>query len=249
MHELEGQVAVVTGASRGIGRAVALALAEAGATVAVNYLTHGDAAAQVVESIRAAGGTAAAYQADVSDPEKVQTFIAAVEGRFGKIDILVNNAGHAESGLLQEISIASWRRMMAVHLDGAFYCTRLCLPGMIRRRYGRIVNIASIWGITGAANEVAYSAAKAGLAGFTRALALEVAPSGITVNAVAPGVIDTDMNRGYTPQEIEDLQALIPAGRLGTPEEIAAVVRFLCSPQASYITGQVLSPNGGLVTT
>jgi len=249
MSELTGQVAVVTGGGRGIGRAVAIELAAAGAAVAINYLTNHAAAAEVVETITATGGTALAYQADVADAVQVRDFIAAVQARLGKIDILVNNAGHAESGLIQEMSTQAWRRMVAVHLDGAFYCTRLCLPGMISRRYGRIVNISSIWGITGAANEVAYSTAKAGLIGFTRALALEVAPSGVTVNAVAPGVIDTDMNAGYTPAEMEELRGRIPAARLGTPEEVAAVVRFLCAPAASYLTGQVISPNGGLVTT
>jgi len=245
--ELEGQAALVTGASRGIGRAVALALAEGGASVAVVYRQQKVAADAVVAEIAARGGKAFAWQGDVANPDDCARMVAETVARFGRLDILVNNAGIALEKLLLDTTVEEWDRLMAVHLRGMYACTRAALPGMIQRRYGRIINISSIWGISGAAGEVAYSAVKAGQIGFTKALAQEVGGLGITVNAVAPGAVATEMNGSLKGPELDDWLARTPVGRLGTPEEIAAVVRFLAGPGAGFITGQVWSPNGGVV--
>lgn len=247
--ELKGQVGLVTGGSRGIGRACALALAEAGAAVAVAYRERADLAEQVVAQIQAAGGRAAALQGDVADPRACGALAEATVARFGRIDILVNNAGTALEKLLADTTDAEWDELMAIHLRGMFACSRAALRHMAAQRHGRIINISSIWGIAGAAGEVAYSTAKAGQIGFTKALAQEVGPWGITVNAVAPGAIETDMTAAEL--EGEYLQAWLertPVGRLGKPGEIGAVVRFLAGPQAGFITGQVWSPNGGVIT-
>ncbi len=245
--ELKGQAALVTGASRGIGRAVALELARCGAAVLVNYRRQAEAAADVVAEIEAMGGQAALHQADVADAAACEAMVAEVVRRFGRLDILVNNAGTALEKLLLDTETDEWDALMAVHLRGMYACSRAALRAMIPRRYGRIITISSIWGIAGGAGEVAYSAAKAGQIGFTKALAQEVGGFGITVNAVAPGAIDTDMNADLTGPDLEDWLARTPVGRLGTPEEIAKVVRFLASPDAGFITGQVWSPNGGVV--
>ncbi|HEY8348152.1 MAG TPA: 3-oxoacyl-ACP reductase family protein [Symbiobacteriaceae bacterium] len=245
--ELVGQAALVTGASRGIGRAVALALAEAGAAVTVVYRERQQAAEAVVAEITGRGGRAFACQGDVANPADCTRMVEETISRFGRLDILVNNAGIALEKLLVDTTVEEWDRLMAVHLRGMFVCTRAALPGMIERRYGRIINISSIWGISGAAGEVAYSTAKAGQIGFTRALAREVGGFGITVNCVAPGAVATEMNKDLTGPALQEWLAHTPVGRLGTPEEIAAVVRFLASPGAGFITGQVWSPNGGVV--
>ena len=245
--ELNGQVALVTGASRGIGRACALALAAAGAAVVVGYREQCEAADAVVRQITALPeGKAFAMQADMTDPDACRALVAAAE-RFGRLDILVNNAGHALERLLLDTTDADWDVMMAVHLRGMFACTRAALTPMTTQRYGRIINISSIWGISGAAGEVAYSTAKAGQIGFTRALAREVGSLGITVNAVAPGAIDTDMNANLTGEDLAEWIARTPVGRLGTAAEVATVVRFLAGPEAGFVTGQVISPNGGVV--
>lgn len=246
--QLTGQVAIVTGAARGIGRAIALALAQEGAAVVVNYRVQAEAAEQVVQAIRALGSDAVAVQADVTRPEDARALAAAALERWGRIDILVNNAGTALYRLLLDTSVEEWDAMMAVHLRGAFNCTQAVLPHMIRAGRGRIINISSIWGQVGAANEVAYSTAKAGLIGFTRALAKEVGRAGITVNAVAPGAIETDMLNGLSAEERAQLAAEIPLSRLGQPEDAAAAVVFLASAAGGYLTGQVISPNGGMVT-
>lgn len=246
-RELAGQAALVTGASRGIGRAIALEIAAAGAAVMVAYHRQREKAEAVAAAIRASGGEAAPFQLDVRDPAACEAAVAATVDRFGRIDVLVNNAGTALEKLLVDTTPAEWADLVAVHLTGMYACTRAALPHMVARRYGRIITISSIWGITGAAGEVAYSAVKAGQNGFTRALAQEVGAFGVTVNAVAPGAIDTEMNSFLHGDDLEEWLRRVPAGRLGTPEEVAALVRFLAGPRAGFITGQVISPNGGAV--
>lgn len=245
--ELSGQAALVTGASRGIGRAVARTLARDGAAVVVNYKEQAEAARSLVAEIEAGGGSAVAWQADVADAAACRRMVEAAAERFGRLDILVNNAGTALEKLLLDTALAEWEDLLAVHLTGMYACTRAALPHMIGRRYGRIITISSIWGLQGAAGEVAYSTVKAGQNGFTQALAREVGGMGITVNAVAPGAIDTDMNRGLTGPDLEAWLDRTPVGRMGTAGEVAAVVRFLAGPGAGFITGQVWSPNGGVV--
>lgn len=245
--QLAGQVALVTGASRGIGRAVATLLAREGAAVVVNYHRNAEAARTVTREIEQAGGQAIPWQADVADAEACRAMVGAVAERFGSFDILVNNAGHALEKLLLDTADDEWDRLMAVHLGGMYALTRAALPHMIQRRYGRVVTISSIWGISGAAGEVAYSTVKAGQIGFTKALAQEVGHLGVTVNCVAPGAIDTDMNAGLTGDDLQAWLDRTPVGRLGTAPEVADVVRFLTSPGAGFITGQIWSPNGGVV--
>lgn len=245
--ELAGQVALVTGASRGIGRAIALALAKAGAAVAIGYRAKAEEAHQLVAEVEGAGGRAFAHQVDVADAAACEQLVRRVIDRFGQLDILVNNAGTALERLLVDTSVAEWDHLMAVHLRGMYACTRAALDPMFNRRYGRIITISSIWGISGAAGEVAYSAVKAGQIGFTKALAQEVGGMGITVNAVAPGAIATEMTADLTGPDLEEWLARTPVGRLGTPEEVAQVVRFLAGPGSGFITGQVWSPNGGVV--
>jgi 3-oxoacyl-[acyl-carrier protein] reductase len=241
MSELKNRVALVTGGSRGIGEAVALALAEAGAAVAVNYRERGREAASVVEAIHQSGGRAAAIAADVSIAGAVQILVREAEERLGPIDILVNNAGMAAMRGLDDITEEDFDRAVAVNLKSAFLCTQAVLPGMRARRWGRIVNISSIGARVGASTvSVAYGAAKAGLEGLTRAYALRLAPEGVTVNAVAPGLTDTEMGR---PLIEAGIAARIPVGRPGTGEEIAQAVMLLVGN--AYITGQTLAVNGG----
>lgn len=245
--ELKGQAALVTGASRGIGRAIAFALAAAGAGVMVGYRERQDLALEVVAAIRYQGGEAEAIQVDVRDAAQCERAVADTVRRFSRIDILVNNAGTALERLLLDTSLDDWNHLLAVHMTGMFACVRAALPHMIHRRYGRIITISSIWGVSGAAGEVAYSAVKAGQNGFTRALAQEVGSLGITVNAVAPGAIDTEMNADLQGEALADWLARTPVGRLGSPEEVAGLVRYLAGPAAGFLTGQVISPNGGVV--
>ncbi len=186
-------------------------------------------------------------QADVSDPEQVERMVQTVQRQFGHIDVLVCNAGIARQGLLTDFSPADWRQMMSVNLDGTFYCCRSVLPGMIRRQSGCIITTSSIWGITGASCEVPYSAAKAGIIGLTRALAKEVGPSGIRVNCIAPGVIDTEMNGNLTPEVMAQLREETPLGTIGTPKQVADLALYLAGEGASFLTGQVISPNGGFL--
>ncbi|NMA55099.1 MAG: 3-oxoacyl-[acyl-carrier-protein] reductase [Firmicutes bacterium] len=238
--------AVVTGGSRGIGRAIALRLGQLGTPVAIGYTRNVDKAEQVAAAIVAAGGKAAAIQVDVSKAEQVDEFIAAASQAVGPIGILINNAGITRDSLLLRLQKQAWADVLATNLDGTFYCTQAVLRGMVKRRSGRIVNIASVVGIHGNAGQTNYAAAKAGIIGFTKSLAQEVAKRGITVNAVAPGFIATDMTASL-PANIQD-QYLnkIPSGRYGKPEDVAAAVTFFCSASAGYITGQVLSVDGGL---
>ena len=241
------KTALVTGASRGIGRAAALALAKEGWRVVLNYFSSEGSAVAAVREILDAGGEAIAVQADVSDPGQVGILFAEAEKRFGPVELLVNNAGISQQKLLTDLSDEDWRRMMGVHLDGCFYCCRAALPAMIRKKAGKIINLSSIWGMVGGSCEVHYSAAKAGIIGLTKALAKEVGPSGIQVNCVAPGVIATEMNGQLSPEDLAALREETPLGRIGTPEDVAAAILFLASPAGDFITGQVISPNGGFV--
>ncbi len=243
MSQLKGRVALVTGGSRGIGRAIALALAEAGAKVAVNYREQGGKAEAVAEAIRKSGGCAAAFGADVSLGTAVQSMVHDVEERLGPVDILVNNAGIAAARGLDDITEEHFDRTIAVNLKSAFLCTQAVLPGMRARRWGRIVNISSVGARVGASSaSVAYGATKAGLEGLTRAYALRLAPEGVTVNAVAPGLIDTDMGQ---PLIEAGVTARIPVGRPGRGDEIAQAVMMLMGND--YITGQTIAVNGGVL--
>lgn len=238
---------LITGASRGIGRAVAELFAEKGYRLLLGYNTSEQAAQELERQLAKQSADVMICKADVSDAEQVEAMVAAGEARFGSIDVLVSNAGIAAQRLFTDITPEEWRRMMAVNLDGAFYCCQAVLPGMIRRQQGKIVLVSSMWGLVGASCEVHYSASKAALIGMTRALAKEVGPSNIQVNCVAPGVIDTDMNAALDARTRAELAEETPLGRLGTPREAAQAIAFLASEEADFITGQVLSPNGGFV--
>lgn len=238
---------LITGASRGIGRAAALTFAREGWWVAANYNNSENEALSLVEEIKAMGGTAIAIRCDVSDYDACASMIKQAEAAFGRIDALINNAGISCDMLFTDTSPADWRHTFAVNVDGAYNCCRAVLGGMLERKRGSIVNISSIWGITGGSCEVAYSASKAALIGLTKALAKELGPSNIRVNCVAPGVIDTDMNRNLTPDDIAALSDETPLCRTGTPEEAAEAIFFLASEKASFITGAVLGINGGLL--
>lgn len=236
------KIALITGASRGIGAAVARRLHADGYIVVINYVNSIEAAQTLAQEL-----DGLALRADVAHPEQVNAMVAAVLERFGRLDALICNAGVAWQGLTQDMDDLSYRKIMSTDLDGAFHCCRSALPAMIRQKSGRIVLVSSMWGETGGACEAAYSAAKAGVIGLARALAKEVGPSGITVNAVSPGVIDTDMNAHLSPEDLRALAEETPLGRIGRPEEVAAAVSFLCSDDAAFITGADLPVNGGLV--
>ena len=245
IRTLDGQIALVTGASRGIGRAVALALAEAGAEVVVNYSSSPDAADAVVNEIKEAGGQAYALQANVAEEEAVNGLIKSVIERSGRIDVLVNNAGITRDGLLMRMKTEDWQAVINLNLSGVFLCTRAVTRPMLKQKSGRIINITSVVGLMGNAGQSNYAAAKAGVVGFTRSTAKEMASRGITVNAVAPGFIATDMTKDLDAEGILDA---IPLGQFGTPEQVAGTVRFLAAdPAAAYITGQVLQVDGGMV--
>jgi 3-oxoacyl-[acyl-carrier protein] reductase len=244
--QLEGQVAIVTGASRGIGRAIALALATEGAKVVVNYARSSTAAEEIVATITANGGQALALQADVSQADQVEKLISGTLEAFGRIDILVNNAGITRDTLLLRMKLEDWQAVIDLNLTGVFLCTKAVAKGMLKQRSGRIINIASVAGQMGNPGQANYSAAKAGVIGFTKTVAKELASRGVTVNAVAPGFIATDMT-GDLPNT-EDILKFIPLGRFGKPEDIAGMVRFLAAdPAAAYITGQVFNVDGGMV--
>ncbi len=243
---LQGQVALVTGASRGIGRTVAQHLAGAGAYVVVNFVRNQAAAAETAGMIEGAGGRAELAQFDVADSDAVQAAIATLVDRLGRCDILVNNAGMTVDTLLLRLKASDWDQVMAVNLRGTFNCTKAVARGMIRARYGRIVNMASIIGSMGNAGQAAYAAAKAGIVGFTKSMARELAGRNITVNAVAPGFIETEMTASLPESTRSEYVKLIPVGRLGTAAEVADAVAFLTRPESGYITGQVLGVNGGL---
>lgn len=243
---LEGRVALVTGASRGIGAAIAERLAGEGATVAVNYAGRADAAANVVERIEAAGGSARAFQADVSDAAACQKLVTDVFEAFGRLDVLVNNAGITRDGLLVRMSDDDWAAVIDTNLSGAFYATRAASKFMMKARSGSIITIASVVGLVGNAGQVNYAAAKAGLVGMTKSVARELASRGVRSNAIAPGFIATDMTNALPESARDAASASIAMGRFGTPEDIAAAVAFLASDDASYITGQVIAVDGGM---
>jgi 3-oxoacyl-[acyl-carrier protein] reductase len=243
---LEGRVAVVTGASRGIGQAIAIELARRGAAVVVNYNRSTGEADAVVNHIRAAGGRAEAIQADVSDSQQAQQLIKAAVETFGGIDILVNNAGITHDTLILMMSEEDWDRVIDTNLKSTFNCSKAAVRHMIRKKYGRIINITSVSGQAGQAGQTNYSASKAGQIGFTKALAREVASRQITVNAVAPGFVTTALTEVLSPEIKEATLKATPLGRWGSPEDIAHAVAFLASDQAAYITGQVLAVDGGL---
>ncbi len=240
---------LITGASRGIGAACALYFAEKGFDVAINYQKNDAAAKDVFNKIRALGRRALLAKADVADPAAVSAMVETVTKEFGTIGVLVNNAAiSTKQAVVTDVTYADWNRMFSVNVGGMFNCTQAILPGMIHEKSGSIINISSIWGICGASCEVHYSASKAAIIGATKALAQELAPSNIRVNCVAPGVIDTDMNRHLSTEDMEALKDATPLGKIGTPQDVAKAVYFLASDELSgFTTGQILSPNGGFV--
>ena len=247
MIDLSGKSAVVTGGSRGIGRAIALRLATQGADVAFSYRGNESAAKETAAAIEALGRRALAVQADVSDPESADALIKAALEAFGKIDILVNNAGTTRDDLIMRMSLDDWRTVLETNLFGAFYATKAVTRPMLRAKSGRIINITSVSGQAGQMGQANYSAAKAGLIGLTKATARELASRGITVNAVAPGFVLTELTQALPDALKEEITARTPLGRFGTTEEVANAVAFLASDEAAYITGQVLAVDGGLV--
>jgi 3-oxoacyl-[acyl-carrier protein] reductase len=246
MLDLSGKVAIVTGASRGIGRAIAAMLANRGAHVVA--AARESNASETVNAIHAAGGHADLASVDVTDTPSVESMVAGALGRHGRVDILVNNAGIARDQLLLRMKRDDWDQVLATNLTAAFTCAQAVMKPMIKQRSGRIISISSVVGQMGNAGQANYAASKAGLIGFSKALAREVASRNVTVNVVAPGLIETDMTKSLTDRSQTDWSAQIPVGRIGSPDEVAAAVCFLASDEAAYITGQVLAVNGGMYT-
>lgn len=238
-------VAIVTGGAKGIGRAIVVELAKKGIQVVLNYRHSEKQAIKAKQELLEHGYEIEIYQADVAKKEEVQRLVAYTKEKWGKVDILVNNAGIDKWQLFTDMTDEDWNEMLANNLTSAFYMTKEVVPDMIRKKKGCIINISSIWGITGASCEVAYSVSKAGMDGLTKALAKELAPSNIRVNSIAPGAIDTDMNQNLNKEERKEVENEIPLGRFGTPEDIAKCVMWLV--EDNYTTGQVVSPNGGWV--
>jgi len=243
---MTGRVALVTGASRGIGSASSVALAAQGHRVAVGWRSDADGAKATVAAIEAAGGEAVATQLDVTDSASVDTAVAQVEEAFGPVEILVSNAGLADDGLFARMAEERWRRVINANLDGAFLVTKRVVPTMMRARWGRIITVSSVTAYIGAAGQANYAASKAGLIGLTRALARELAPRSITANVVAPGPIATDMTAGLTDEQRDRMTTAVPLQRMGTPEEVAAVISLLASEPAAFVTGAVVPVDGGL---
>lgn len=243
---LQGNVALVTGGSRGIGRAVCLELARQGAAVAVNYAGNSAAAEETVEQCRALGVEAETFRADVADPAACDALVAAVKERFGRLDILVNNAGIARDGLLMTAKEEDFSQTLDTNLKGAYFCTKAAAKVMLRQKYGRIVCLSSVVGLRGNPGQTAYAASKAGVIGLVKAAAKELAGRDITVNAVAPGFIETDMTAVLPEKAKAAMLGTIPKGRPGSPEEVARAVAFFAGPECAYITGQVLCVDGGM---
>lgn len=240
--------ALITGGSRGIGRATALEFAKNGYAVAINYVKSEKSAKELATQImRDFSVPACAYKADVKNRNEVEEMTEKIQSDLGTITVLVNNAGISTQRDFRSIGEDEWKTMLSTHLDGAFNCTQCVIPRMIERQYGKIINIGSMWGITGGSCEVHYSTAKAGLIGFTKSLAKELAPSKITVNCICPGVIETDMTKIFDKETLKDLKDRTLLKRLGTPEDIAKSVSFLASKEADYITGQILNVSGGFI--
>ena len=237
---------IITGASGGIGSAAAILFAENGWTVVINYYRSAESAKMLASSLASRGCSVMTCFADITDRSHVERMVYEAERKYGNIDALVNNAGIAQQMLFTEITDRDFDKMIEVNLKGPFLCSQAVLPGMIHRKSGKIVNISSVWGVTGASCEVHYSAAKAGVIGLTKALAKELAPSGIQVNCIAPGLIETPINNNLTADELSDFVNEIPLGRMGEAREVAELIYFLCSDSSDYITGQVISQDGGI---
>ncbi|MFD2670036.1 elongation factor P 5-aminopentanone reductase [Marinicrinis sediminis] len=239
---------LITGASRGIGAAIAERFAQVGMNIVIHYRSSHEAANEVARSCLSLGSQVLTVSADISQKQEIEKMREKLEGHDMLPDILINNAGISHYGLFQDISEEAWDQVMNVNLKGLFLCTQAFLPEMIRKKWGRIINISSVWGQSGASCEAAYAATKGGINALTKSLAKELAPSHITVNAIAPGVVDTEMMNHLDHGEKQALQSEIPAGRFAQPNEIASLAYFLSLPESSYITGQIISPNGGWVT-
>ncbi|MCZ8519989.1 MULTISPECIES: elongation factor P 5-aminopentanone reductase [Paenibacillus] len=242
------QTVLVTGGSRGIGAAIAGRFASVGMNVVIHYLQSHEAANETARSCMKSGAKVLTVTADLRSRDGIERLQEKLAQHDMLPDILVNNAGVSHYGLLSDVTEEQWDEIMGINLKGTFLMTRQFMPRMVSQKYGRIINVSSIWGISGASCEVAYSTAKGGINAFTKALAKELAPSGVTVNAVAPGAVDTQMLSGFDAQEKAAMENDIPAGRLGKPDEIASLVYFLALPESGYITGQIISPNGGWLT-
>jgi 3-oxoacyl-[acyl-carrier protein] reductase len=242
----EGRVAIVTGGTRGIGRAIALRLAAEGANVAVSYRSKDDAAEETAEAVRAAGVKCEIFKGDVASPEEVQALFKGVSDVFGRVDILVNNAGITRDNIMMRMKEDEFDKVIRTNLGGTYLCTRAALRPMVRARWGRIVNISSVVGLVGNSGQANYAASKAGIIGFTKSVAREVAQRGITANAVAPGYVETELT-GSLPEEVKDqIRSQVPMGRFGEAEEVAEVVAFLVGEGAGYVTGQTIAVDGGM---
>ena len=240
---MSNKTVLITGGSRGIGKTMVYAFAKAGYNVLLNFNKSESLANEIARELP----NVKVYGANVSDQQSVYNMIEYTKNVFGGIDVLINNAGVSCTGLLQDISVDEWNRVLSTNLTGVYNLCKAVLPEMINKKNGKIINISSIWGITGASNEVAYSATKAGVIGLTKALAKEVGPSNITVNCIAPGIVMTDMTSDLSLEDLDNITSQIPLGRVGSTEDIAKTALFLASDDANYITGQVISPNGGWV--